>query len=82
MDESLEADLIVRLALFPQEISGTLWYPVGYGEQPLYDVQVKVFDDVRFLFSRRNLFTQAIIVVKPVIGYQDPKDRVPPRARC
>lgn len=120
MDESLEADLIVRLALFPQEISGTvevllkdpsgstvasqstievkggaartvfhfgkgevkLWYPVGYGEQPLYDAQVKVFDDVRFLFSRRNLFTQAIIVVKPVIGYQDPKDRVPPRARC
>lgn len=24
-----------------------LWYPVGYGEQPLYEVQVKVFDDVR-----------------------------------
>jgi beta-mannosidase len=27
-----------------------LWYPVGYGEQPLYDVQVKVLDDVCSLF--------------------------------
>lgn len=24
-----------------------LWYPVGYGEQPLYVVHVKVFDGVR-----------------------------------
>lgn len=24
-----------------------LWYPAGYGEQPLYDVHVKVFDGVR-----------------------------------
>ncbi|KAI0307144.1 glycoside hydrolase family 2 protein [Multifurca ochricompacta] len=24
-----------------------LWYPIGYGEQPLYDVQVKVFNDQR-----------------------------------
>lgn len=26
-----------------------LWYPVGYGEQPLYEVQVRIYDDVRFL---------------------------------
>jgi len=24
-----------------------LWYPIGYGEQPLYNVHVKVFDGVR-----------------------------------
>jgi hypothetical protein len=24
-----------------------LWYPVGYGEQPLYEVQVRIYDDVR-----------------------------------
>jgi beta-mannosidase len=84
VDETLEATLIVRMALSPKETSGTsevllkdpsgsivasqrslvikggaarvvfrfvkgevnLWYPVGYGDQPLYDVQVKVFDDV------------------------------------
>jgi len=94
VDESLDADLIVRIALFPQEISGAaevllkdasgsvvtrqsnvetkggtaqavyhfakgdvkLWYPVGYGEQPLYDIQVNVFDDVRALFSGENMF--------------------------
>ena len=91
VDESLESNLIVRIALFPQETSGTaevllkdhsgcivtsqssieikdgtaraafhfvkgevrLWYPVRYGEQPLYDVQVKVFDNVRSLFRGR-----------------------------
>jgi hypothetical protein len=60
-----------------------LWYPVGYGEQPLYDVQVKVFDDVRSLFSEKNLnlFTRLIFVGKAVTRYQDPKDWVPPRAR-
>jgi len=26
-----------------------LWYPVGYGEQPLYDLEVIVFNDVRLL---------------------------------
>ena len=120
VDERLEADLIVRIALFPQEISGAaevllkdlsgsvvtsesgieikggaaqavyhfakgdvkLWYPVGYGEQPLYDVQVNVFDDVRPLFSGENIFIQIIIAGRPVTGYQDPKDWVPPRARC
>jgi beta-mannosidase len=93
VDESLDADLIVRIALFPLETSGTaevllkdpagsivtgqgnitinngaaravfhfkkgevkLWYPVGYGEQPLYDVQVKVLDDVRSFLIAKNL---------------------------
>ena len=122
VDESLDADLIVRIALFPhwQEISGAaevllkdpsgsvvtrqssvgikggtaqavyhfakgdvkLWYPVGYGEQPLYDVQVNVFDDVRALFSGKNMFIQVITAGRPVAGYQDSKDWVPPRARC
>lgn len=120
VDESLDADLIIRIALFPQEISGAaevllkdpsgsvvtrqgsvgikggtaqavyhfakgdvkLWYPIGYGEQPLYDVQVNVFGDVRPLFSGKNLFIQIIIAGRPVAGYQDPKDWVPPRARC
>ena len=119
VDESLDADLTVRIALFPQEISGAaevllkdpsgsvvtsrsgvgikggtaqaayhfakgdvrLWYPVGYGEQPLYDVQVNVFDDVRPSFSGENLFIQVIVAGRAVTGYQDPKDRVPPRAR-
>ena len=121
VDESLDTDLIVRIALFPQEISGAaevllkdpsgsvvttgqssieiksgtaqavyrfakgdvkLWYPVGYGAQPLYDVQVNVFDDVRALFSGKNMFIQVIIVGRPVTGYQNPKDWVPSRARC
>jgi hypothetical protein len=119
VDESLDADLIVRIALFPQEVSGAaevllkdpsgsvatgqsgiaikggtaqavyhfakgdvkLWYPVGYGEQPLYDVQVNVFDNVRPSFSGKNLFIQVIVAGRAVTGYQDPKDRVPPRAR-
>lgn len=84
--ESLDADLIVRIALSPLEAWTTaevvlkdpessttitsqsninvnngaarivfhfengevkLWYPVGYGEQPLYEVQVRIYDDVR-----------------------------------
>jgi beta-mannosidase len=32
-----------------------LWYPVGYGEQPLYDVQVKVIDYVRFLLIKEGI---------------------------
>jgi beta-mannosidase len=85
--ESLDADLIVRIALSPPETWTTvevalkdpesstitsqsninvnngaarivfhfengevkLWYPVGYGEQPLYEVQVRIYDDVRSL---------------------------------
>jgi len=31
-----------------------LWYPVGYGEQPLYGVHVKVFDDVRSNTKRKD----------------------------
>jgi beta-mannosidase len=31
-----------------------LWYPVGYGEQPLYDAQVQVLDDVRSLLKGKN----------------------------
>jgi beta-mannosidase len=31
-----------------------LWYPVGYGEQPLYDVEVKVMNDVRPLTRRKR----------------------------
>ncbi|KAI0005036.1 glycoside hydrolase family 2 protein [Russula compacta] len=31
-----------------------LWYPVGYGEQPLYEVQVKVFDDKSQLLDTRT----------------------------
>lgn len=119
VDKSLDADLIIRIALFPQEVSGAaevllkdpsgsvatsqsgieikggtaqamyhfakgdvkLWYPVGYGEQPLYDVQVNVFDNVRPSFSGENLFIQVIVAGRAVTGYQDPKDRVPPRAR-
>jgi beta-mannosidase len=95
VDGSLDADLIVRIAVFPQDTSGTaevllkdpsgtpvasqgnieikggaarvvfhfvkgevkLWYPVRYGGQPLYDVQVKVFDDVRSLSWGKSLFT-------------------------
>jgi hypothetical protein len=120
VDENLEATLIVRMALSPQEGSGTsevllkdpsgsivasqsslaikggaaraefrfvkgevkLWYPVGYGDQPLYDVQVKVFDDVCSSSSGTNLYTQFIIIGKSVIGYPNPKDWVPPRACC
>ncbi len=88
VNESLEADLVVRTALFPSDTWSTaeislkdpassesivtsqsnitfdngaarvvfhfkkgevkLWYPVGYGEQPLYEVQVRIYDDVRF----------------------------------
>ena len=58
-----------------------LWYPVGYGEQPLYDVEVQVLDDVRPVLIGKNLLTEVIGVARPSIGYQNPKDWVPPRAR-
>jgi hypothetical protein len=58
-----------------------LWYPVGYGEQPLYDVQVKVLDDVRSLLIGKNLLTEVIDVAKPITGYRDSKGWVPPRSR-
>ena len=58
-----------------------LWYPVGYGEQPLYDVEVQVLDDVRPVLIGKNLLTEVIGVARPSIGYQDSKDWVPPRAR-
>jgi len=45
-----------------------LWYPVGYGEQPLYEVQVRIYDDVRFLLIVKNSFTEAIGVAKPIAG--------------
>ena len=32
-----------------------LWYPVGYGEQPLYEVQVRIYDDVRSLLIVKKL---------------------------
>jgi beta-mannosidase len=100
VDESLDADLVVRIALFPSEASGTaevllkdaagsivtgqdnvqidggaartvfhfkkgevkLWYPVGYGEQPLYDVEVKVFDDVRSSITGKELLHSEVIL--------------------
>jgi hypothetical protein len=111
VDESLAADLIVRIALSSPVTSGTvevslkdsagsivtsqsniavdhdaaravfhfkkgevkLWYPVGYGEQPLYDVQVKVLDGVRSLLIGKNLLTEAIGAAKPITGYQNSK---------
>jgi beta-mannosidase len=96
VNESLDADLIVRIALSPSETWTTaevslkdpaggsdssiitsqsninfdngavrvvfhfengevkLWYPVGYGEQPLYEVQVRIYDDVRSLLTVRK----------------------------
>jgi beta-galactosidase/beta-glucuronidase len=121
VDESLDADLIVRIAISPPETSGIvevslkdsagsivtsqsnitvdhdagtravfhfkkgevkLWYPVGYGEQPLYGVQVKVLDDVRsLLIVGENLLTEVIGVAKPITGYQNSKGWVSPRAR-
>ena len=95
VNESLDADLIVRIALSPSEAWTTaevslkdpagsesstitsqsninlnngaarivfhfekgevkLWYPIGYGEQPLYEVQVRIYDDVRsFLIVKK-----------------------------
>jgi beta-mannosidase len=32
-----------------------LWYPVGYGEQPLYEVQVRIYDDVRSLLTVKKV---------------------------
>ena len=59
-----------------------LWYPVGYGEQPLYDVHVKVFDGVRpnSIRGRNRVFIQGVLVARPHSGYQNPKDWVSPRA--
>jgi len=34
-----------------------LWYPVGYGEQPLYEVQVRIYDDVGFLANDEQCFS-------------------------
>jgi hypothetical protein len=59
-----------------------LWYPVGYGKQPLYDVQVKVIDDVRPPLKGRNFFTESMIVARPGTGYQGSKGRIPPRPHC
>lgn len=104
VNESLDADLIVRIAISPSEAwttaevslkdpagsesasiittaSGSqsninlnngpvrvvfhlkngevkLWYPVGYGEQPLYEVQVRIYDDVRSLLIVKKLLTE------------------------
>ena len=96
VNESLDADLIVRIALSPSETwttaevslkdptgSGSsvitsqgninfnnsaarvvfhfkheeikLWYPVGYGEQPLYEVHVRIYDNVRSLFGSEEI---------------------------
>ena len=96
VDESLDADLIVRIALSPSETWTTaevslkdpagsesriitsqsninldngaarivfhfkngevkLWYPVGYGEQPLYEVQVRIYDNVRSLLMVKEI---------------------------
>jgi beta-mannosidase len=37
-----------------------LWYPVGYGEQPLYEVQVRIYDDVR-------TFVRSLLIVKKLL---------------
>ena len=38
----------------------SLWYPVGYGEQPLYVVYVKIFDGVRpNIKERYHVLTKA-----------------------
>jgi beta-mannosidase len=34
-----------------------LWYPVGYGEQPLYNVHVNVFDGVRSTIQGNDLYS-------------------------
>jgi beta-mannosidase len=110
VNEGLDADLIVRIALSPSEAWTTaevslkdpassessiitsqsninfnnsaaprivfhfekgevrLWYPVGYGEQPLYEVQVRIYDDVRSLLIGRKLITEVIGVARPIIG--------------
>jgi hypothetical protein len=58
-----------------------LWYPVGYGEQPLYDVEVQVLDNVCPVLIGKNLLTKVIGVARPSARYQDSKVWVPPRAR-
>jgi beta-mannosidase len=45
-----------------------LWYPVGYGEQPLYEVQIRIYDDVRSLLLVKKLITEAIGVARPITG--------------
>lgn len=47
-----------------------LWYPVGYGEQPLYEAHVKVLDSVRpdSIKGRDRVFTQGMVVARPHTG--------------
>ena len=58
----------------------SLWYPVGYGEQPLYDVHVKVFDGVRPNSIKGRNSPHDVMVARPHTGYQNSKDWVSPRA--
>lgn len=59
-----------RIAFHFEKGEVKLWYPVGYGEQPLYEVQVRIYDDVRSLFTviAKNLITEVIGVARPIIG--------------
>jgi beta-mannosidase len=41
----------VRVVFHFEKGEVKLWYPVGYGEQPLYEVQVRIYDDVRSLLQ-------------------------------
>jgi beta-mannosidase len=43
-----------------------LWYPVGYGEQPLYDVEVKVMNDVRHSLEGNDVavFAESMILAR------------------
>lgn len=110
VNESLDADLIVRIALSPSKRWTTaevwlkdpacsksgivasqsnislnngpvqvvfhfengevkLWYPIRYGEQPLYEVQVRIYDGVRsLLILLKKLLNEAIVVARSVIG--------------
>ncbi|KAI9452082.1 beta-mannosidase [Russula earlei] len=42
-----------------------LWYPVGYGEQPLYDVEVLVYDDIQKIGFRRVRVVEDKLVDQP-----------------
>jgi beta-mannosidase len=43
-----------------------LWYPVGYGEQALYDVEVKVMNDVRHSLEGSVIaaFAQSMVLAR------------------
>ncbi len=61
-----------------------LWYPVGYGKQPIYSVDLEIKDKVSptLTANASDIAQRSACVGWQIVGQEDPKVRLPQSSCC